>query len=214
MGPGQHALRELDRALPVAEVRPTRPGGVFFAVSARFLFSLLSLVCWSRAMRRRTLRLTTQSPCARYLHGERVIFPPIPQQPPTADEEVKMVMLMIDFNVHPKRMDDPVSTKPMQEGAGGKYKIVDRETVTDPEAVFQYPVVSRLPYAMSTRSGVCDLVEYTGFMIDQDQLIAMRVSPACAERTLYELSLTAASRTFNSLETMFTSTLMYIRSEF
>ena len=50
-------------------------------------------------MRRRTLRLTTQSPCARYLHGERVIFPPIPQQPPTADEEVKMVMLMIDFNV-------------------------------------------------------------------------------------------------------------------
>ena len=90
-----------------------------------------------------------------------------------------MVMLMIDFNVHPKRMDDPVSTKLMQEGTGGEYKIVDRETVTDPAAVFQYPVVSRLPYAMSTRSGVCDLVEYTGFTIDQDQLIAMRVSVAC-----------------------------------
>ncbi|TBU44170.1 hypothetical protein BD309DRAFT_990477 [Dichomitus squalens] len=127
---------------------------------------------------RRTLQLTTQSPCARYLHGERVIFPPIPLalRQPTGDDEVKMVMLMIDFHVHPKRTDDPVKPPLELDEAGGGYEIVARETVIDSGAVFQHPVVSRLPYAMSTRSGVRGLVDYTGFMIDQDQLIAMKVN--------------------------------------
>ena len=127
------------------------------------------------------LRLTTQSPCARYIHGERVIFPPIPllSQDGSADER-KMVMLMLDFNVHPKRVDDPV---PIAQGPWGeeerKYEVVDKERATDPENVFQYPIVSRLPYAVLTRQGLPDSSDYSGFMIDQDRLIAMRVSRLC-----------------------------------
>ena len=120
----------------------------------------------------------------RYLHGQRIVFPPIPLREGAEDGE--MVMLMIDFNVHPKRLDDPVDTTGTElaqlglgvdsEGGGAKYEMVSKEHMTDPGDVFRYPVVSRLPYAVSTRRGVRDVLDYTGFMIDQDRLIGMRVS--------------------------------------
>ncbi|PIL34558.1 hypothetical protein GSI_03336 [Ganoderma sinense ZZ0214-1] len=112
----------------------------------------------------------------RYLHGQRIIFPPIPLR--EGDEDGEMVMLMIDFNVHPKRLDDPVDTTgdalEGDEAGNAKYEMVDKEHVTEPGKVFEYPVVSRLPYAVSTRRGVRDVLDYTGFMIDQDRLIGMR----------------------------------------
>ncbi|KAM5545812.1 hypothetical protein V8D89_000850 [Ganoderma adspersum] len=105
----------------------------------------------------------------RYLHGQRIMFPPIPLH-----EE--MGMLMIDFNVHPKRLDDPVDTMGEELGGEGnaKYEMMDKEHMTDPGKLFQYPVISRLPYAVSTRTGVRGVLDYTGFMIDQDRLIGMR----------------------------------------
>ncbi|KAI1793750.1 hypothetical protein LXA43DRAFT_1081303 [Ganoderma leucocontextum] len=114
----------------------------------------------------------------RYLHGQRVMFPPIPLQvaEAEADGDGEMVMLMIDFNVHPKRLDDPVDATGNEMGGEGsaKYEIVNKEHTTAPEDVFEYPVISRLPYAVSTRKGVRDVLDYTGFMIDQDRLIGMR----------------------------------------
>ena len=93
-----------------------------------------------------------------------------------------MVMLMIDFNVHPKRLDDPVDTtgKELGREVEAQYQIADKEHMIEPEAVFQYPVVSRLPYAVTTRRGVRDVLDYTGFMIDQDRMIGMRVSSRSA----------------------------------
>ena len=106
------------------------------------------------------------------------MFPPIPLREGAEDGE--MVMLMIDFNVHPKRLDDPVDTTGEELGVGveggAKYEMVSKEHMTDPGDVFRYPVVSRLPYAVSTRRGVRDVLDYTGFMIEQDRLIGMRVS--------------------------------------
>ncbi len=120
-------------------------------------------------------RLTARVLSLRYLHGHRIMSPPIPLH--EADEDREMVMLMLDFNVHPKRLDDPVDTTGKELGGEGsaKYEMVNREHMTDPENVFQYPVISRLPYAVSTRRGV-HVSDYSGFMIDQDRLVGMRVS--------------------------------------
>ena len=42
--------------------------------------------------------------------------------------------------------------------------------------VFTGPVTTRLPYRCSTRTDVKDLDRYSGFMIDEDRLIGLRVS--------------------------------------
>ena len=97
----------------------------------------------------------------RYIHGARVVFPPVMIESETA------AFWMFDFNVHPKRINDPV---PYPKS---RFEIVDREVVIEPGDIFLHPVVSRLPHAVSTRGNIGD---YSGFMIDQEQLIGLNVS--------------------------------------
>ncbi|PIL26514.1 hypothetical protein GSI_12272 [Ganoderma sinense ZZ0214-1] len=74
----------------------------------------------------------------RYLHGQRIIFLPILLH--EGDEDREIALFMIDFNVHPKRLDDPVDMTGQEELGLGlgvkagnvKYEMVDKEHVTDP----------------------------------------------------------------------------------
>ncbi|KAI0767722.1 hypothetical protein C8Q74DRAFT_1282033, partial [Fomes fomentarius] len=98
----------------------------------------------------------------RYIHGARVIFPPTFMHSP--DALPRSVFWMFDFNVHPKRRNEP--TPP----PGRSYRLEGQESVIDSGQVFVEPVVSRLPYAKSSR--VC-LEDYSGFMIDHQHLIGL-----------------------------------------
>lgn len=102
----------------------------------------------------------------RYIHGARVVFPPIFMHSPGALPQ--SVFWMFDFNVHPKRRNDPALPP------DSSYKLEEQDSVIDSGQVFVEAVVSRLPYAKSSR--VC-LENYSGFMIDQEHLIGLSVSP-------------------------------------
>ena len=107
----------------------------------------------------------------RYIHGARVIFPPMPESLASPN----LCMLMMDFNVTPRRIDDPVDEYPVPDAC--EYHVVDKERTVAPGSVFESPVVSRLPYSLSTRSGDEGVLEeYTGYMMDEERLIGMRVS--------------------------------------
>ncbi|KAI0682113.1 hypothetical protein C8T65DRAFT_301266 [Cerioporus squamosus] len=106
----------------------------------------------------------------RYIHGTRVVFPPIPERDPNATERAILVM---DFNVHPKRTDDPgLHLYPAPQDSNRLCIVNERRIEAGP--VFEQPVVTRLPYAASTRVGVSTVADYSGFMIDHERLIGMR----------------------------------------
>ncbi|TFK85394.1 hypothetical protein K466DRAFT_494844, partial [Polyporus arcularius HHB13444] len=108
----------------------------------------------------------------RYIHGTRVVFPPIPERDPNANERA---ILMMDFNVHPKRTDDPVlHCYPAPENSNCLFIVNERRI--EAGQIFQEAVVTRLPYAASTRVGISSVADYSGFMIDDQRLIGMRVS--------------------------------------
>ncbi|KAI0329467.1 hypothetical protein GY45DRAFT_1371545 [Cubamyces sp. BRFM 1775] len=96
----------------------------------------------------------------RYVHGERVVLPPVPGASSS-------LLLTLDFNVHLKRMDDPL---PLGDGD---------ETVMSGEDplssnIFLKPVVSKLPFVIRARMQPPVEQEYSGYMIDQDHLVGMR----------------------------------------
>lgn len=100
----------------------------------------------------------------RYVHGSRVVLPPFASQWP----ERKSTVCVLDFNVHPKRVDDPVPLHCPEK---------DSRLVTDPSrvpatTVFEDDVVTSLPYLASTRS---ENFHYSGFMIDDERIIGMKV---------------------------------------
>ncbi|RPD53899.1 hypothetical protein L226DRAFT_469953 [Lentinus tigrinus ALCF2SS1-7] len=128
----------------------------------------------------------------RYIHGSRVVFPPIPERDPNA---VERVILMMDFNVHPKRINDPVDEYPVPEDRD--CLLITNERRIEAGSVFQQPVVSRLPYLASTRGGITCVADYSGFMIDHERLIGMRVSASAASHVLGDNSVVLGAGDLN-----------------
>ena len=100
----------------------------------------------------------------RYVHGARVALEPFEADPGSAQYPVARVL---DFNVHPKRCNDPV---PYPDD---RCQLVNGEGRIEPGKIFAKAVVSRLPYAISSRG---DLTHHSGFMLDQERLIGLNVS--------------------------------------
>ena len=98
----------------------------------------------------------------RYVHGSRVVLPPFASQWP----ERKSTLCVLDFNVHPKRVDDPVPLNSL-----GSQLITEPSRVAA-TTVFEDDVVTSLPYLASTRS---ETFHYSGFMIDDERIIGMKV---------------------------------------
>lgn len=109
--------------------------------------------------------MTTYTRTYRYVHGQRVVLPPVWQHPLS-------ILCVFDFNVHPKRIDDPVATT-SNEDVHGKYEMVSRPSTVLAGDIFRQDVVTQLPYALSSRSGQFN---YSGFMIDDERVVGMKVS--------------------------------------
>ncbi|KAJ8475000.1 hypothetical protein ONZ51_g6826 [Trametes cubensis] len=96
----------------------------------------------------------------RYVHGERVVLPPVPGG-------LSSILLTLDFNVHLKRVDDPVPL-----GDGDETVMSDKDPLSSD--IFLEPVVSKLPFVVRARIQPPMEQEYSGYMIDQDHLVGMR----------------------------------------
>ncbi|KAI0354450.1 hypothetical protein OH77DRAFT_1404967 [Trametes cingulata] len=135
----------------------------------------------------------------RYVHGERVILPEVPHLGGApAQSRRTRTMILLDFNVHPKRVDDPVSPAGVTDTA---YRALDLEDqVVEAGPVFESPVVTRLPFAMTTRLRPQVGEDYSGFMIDQEHLLGMRVrenSRVTAHHVLGESTVTLGAGDLN-----------------
>ena len=111
----------------------------------------------------------------RYVHGHRVILPPVSFG--TEPGEDSSVMFVMDFHVHPKRTHDPCDDLPYDEyeyvlGSESNWQVSDDPTTIEPNRLFKHPVTSKLPYAVSHRTGD---FKYTGFMIDDARIVGMKV---------------------------------------
>jgi len=108
----------------------------------------------------RALRHRSPFQWLRYIHGHRFVFPP----PPTGLFHTDWPLVVLDFNVHTKRANDPVE-KP------DNYKEITAPEGLRDEEVFQEDVVTCLPYSRSVKAGN---FEYSGLMIDDERLIGMK----------------------------------------
>ncbi|CDO78284.1 hypothetical protein BN946_scf184674.g6 [Trametes cinnabarina] len=110
----------------------------------------------------------------RYVHGERVILPSLPIRRVTGTSSSARLMMTLDFNVHPKRLDDPV---PFADESGATSFVQHNDVPLD-STLFEAPVVSRLPFVARLRElpAFDDGREYSGYMIDHEHLIGMRSS--------------------------------------
>ncbi|PCH34839.1 hypothetical protein WOLCODRAFT_145533 [Wolfiporia cocos MD-104 SS10] len=106
----------------------------------------------------------------RYVHGERVILPPIMSPILPRSPRPECTLCVIDFNVHPNRTDDPVPL----HGADtpGVYEASLESSVVTADGIFEHNVVTHLPYAVITRPG---RYRYSGFMIDDERIVGMRM---------------------------------------
>ncbi|EMD35720.1 hypothetical protein CERSUDRAFT_115679 [Gelatoporia subvermispora B] len=100
----------------------------------------------------------------RYIHGHRLVLPlALPPSPP--DTMIRERLLIVcDFNVHPKRINDPVE------------KPDNCEIVTVPEVIpaddtFKEEVITYLPYARSLKIVTFN---YSGLMIDDERIVGMK----------------------------------------
>ncbi|KAI0824435.1 hypothetical protein BC628DRAFT_438168 [Trametes gibbosa] len=105
----------------------------------------------------------------RYVHGERVIMPPVPT---LGFISGAAVIMMFDFNVHPKRLDDAHSLWHKTSDVSTELITTDRPVVE--EGIFESPVVTRLPFLLVIRKRPRPTPDYSGFMIDHDHLVGMR----------------------------------------
>lgn len=107
----------------------------------------------------------------RYVHGQRVILPPVLPSPDSKES----MMFVLDFHVLPKRLHDPAHDLPRPEHSYGWGHHVSLEpSIVEAGPLFKRDVISTLPYSVSHRRG--DL-RYTGFMIDDQRIIGMKVRP-------------------------------------
>ncbi|KAI9059862.1 hypothetical protein FKP32DRAFT_1595876 [Trametes sanguinea] len=115
----------------------------------------------------------------RYVHGERIILPSLPLMHVPGSTTPPRLMMMLDFNVHPKRIDDPV---PLEDETGTTNNIVHNDEYHDGppfyDRVFEERIVSRLPFVrrIRERPGLGFQREYSGYMMDHEHLIGMRSS--------------------------------------
>ncbi|KAI0738201.1 hypothetical protein C8Q80DRAFT_1347854, partial [Daedaleopsis nitida] len=110
----------------------------------------------------------------RYIHGARVVASVINRDPRLSGLRI----MVLDFNCHPARRDDPtaIPTGIRWPTRNRYHTIVEDPLVIEPGDVFRSPVVSTLPYAVTTRTDLSDAVgDYSGLMIDREQLVGMRV---------------------------------------
>ncbi|KAF9817917.1 hypothetical protein IEO21_03111 [Rhodonia placenta] len=110
----------------------------------------------------------------RYVHGQRVALPPSLS---TASVIPHCTLQVLDFNVHPQRVDDPVPIRPVggnicpAGGTTGSYQLVTEPSKISSGLIFQNDVVTYLPYALLVRTGD---FEYSGFMIDDERIVGMK----------------------------------------
>ena len=83
-----------------------------------------------------------------------------------------------DFNVHPKRHNDPTSAIPMPDDR--VYTIVQTPERIGLEDLFEDTVETSLPYAMTVRSAI-QVAGYRRFQPDQEVMLGMnfQVSSPC-----------------------------------
>ncbi|CCM03957.1 uncharacterized protein FIBRA_06111 [Fibroporia radiculosa] len=106
----------------------------------------------------------------RYVHGQRVVLPHLHTDVGKAERTLRV----LDFNVHPKRIDDFTNDPTFQERAeelGAKYHMRAEPSTVPAGAVFKHDIVTSLPYWESQRMGAFD---YSGFMIDDERIIGMK----------------------------------------
>ncbi|KAH9850994.1 hypothetical protein C2E23DRAFT_887019 [Lenzites betulinus] len=105
----------------------------------------------------------------RYVHGERVVMPPVP---PLGVLGSPALIMMFDFNVHPKRLDDSYSLRYDTTDVSVQLVQTDKPIIAD--HIFERPVVTRLPYLLVIRKRPRPTPDYSGFMIDHEHLVGMR----------------------------------------
>lgn len=127
---------------------------------------------WLRCVRFPEVVCVSADAWRRYVHGSRVVLPPFVS---ATWPLLESTLCVLDFNVHPKRADDPV---PLHDPAKGCQLITEPSRVPA-TTVFEEDVVTSLPYLASTRSGK---FHYSGFMIDDERIIGMKV---CIWRVLH-----------------------------
>ena len=106
---------------------------------------------------------------ARCIHGSRVILPPHLLD----DEPSTFTLRMMDFNVHPKRHNDPTSTA--QKPEGRFYALFPGPRQISGEGLFEHDIETSLPYTMTMREDVPSPMaqDYYGFMIDREVLFGL-----------------------------------------
>ncbi|KAI0773132.1 senescence-associated protein-domain-containing protein [Trametes elegans] len=107
----------------------------------------------------------------RYVHAERVILPSTSM---LAEARVP-TMVMLDFNVHPARTDDPVPRDQTELDGRRRCDVITFARPVVMETTFTVPVESRLPFQLSLVTGVLPAMNYSGFMIDHEHLVGMRI---------------------------------------
>ncbi|TCD61584.1 hypothetical protein EIP91_008187, partial [Steccherinum ochraceum] len=136
----------------------------------------------------RFLEHNVQFQWLRYVHGLRVVLPPIPSHIPghtghgTGGSPLCRVCIL-DFNVHPKRIDDPCPIG-YERGANPTFEISDETSMIPAGEIFEHNVMSRLPFSVASRTG---RFMYSGFLIDEERLIGMKLSMAFAEGDLSDI---------------------------
>ncbi|OCH85848.1 hypothetical protein OBBRIDRAFT_739112 [Obba rivulosa] len=135
-------------------------------------------------MNSRVLRRRSMFQWLRYIHGHRLVFPP----PPAALHD-ELPLVVYDFNVHPKRLNDPVQ-KPVN------YKEVTLPEVLRAENTFEEDVITYLPYACSVKA---DSFQYSGLMIDDERIIGMKVCASIQMSIHADMDTVTSTSSCNSL---------------
>lgn len=121
----------------------------------------------------------------RYVHGHRVVLPPAAESAlhTSGDTQREQELRVLDFNVYPKRMDDPCnemspygpSDSCNQEPCDvprWRHEVITEPSYIDARELFVDIVKTHLPYTVTARRGVW---RYTGFMIDEERIVGMKV---------------------------------------
>jgi hypothetical protein len=106
----------------------------------------------------------------RYVHGQRVVLPPLTIQD---GRDVEKVVRVLDFCVHPLRF----FRRPESAGEDERQR---QQWYTPAKldlecAVFREPLVTSLPCVLRETQGK-DYQSFTGFMIDDQRLVGLRAS--------------------------------------
>ena len=81
-------------------------------------------------------------------------------------------MVLMDFNIHPKRFDDRVAGTSTSNGQ--EFTVVTDSLRIEDEGLFKDAIVTSLPYAVTKRD--ISTLQYCGFMIDGEWLLALNGS--------------------------------------